>query len=742
MKKTALVFLIGLCFLALPVSAQINLLHEFAGTTTDGAYPQGDLIISGTTLFGMTPHGGSNDKGTIFKIQIDGNDYTLLHEFTGGAGDGSEPSTSLILSGTTLYGMTERGGASDNGIIFKIEANGSGFSSLHEFSGDDGRAPVGSLILSESILYGMTAAGGERDMGTIFGIQTDGTNFSILHEFAGGADDGLNPYGSLLISDSTLFGMTCFGGDSDWGTIFKIQNNGTDFSLLHEFTSGNNDGASPYGSLMIADSALYGMTRGGGDENSGTIFKIQNDGSVYTLLHEFSFSPDDGENPQGSLVLSGSTLYGMTNYGGDSLGTIFKIETNGALFSLLHVFLGGEDNGAIPEGSLIFSNSTLYGMTRYGGDSGLGVIFSLPLYIISGTVTHEGFPLANVVMDGLPGNPVTNGSGYYSATVAAGWSGTVTPTRRYYDFSPSSASYTGIDSDQTTDYTATLIQPLVVTAPAVSSQWEKGRTYQITWLKQGAQDANVKIALCKDTSTLVQMIATTTPNDGAYDWTVPATLAVGSNYFIRVRTVDNLLSDFSDKFSIIVPAITVTSPTSGAVWVRNTTKTITWTRTGTQDANVRIQLFKDGVKKLDITPGAPNSGSYDWAIPATLANGLYTIRVTTLDGKVKGASKSFSIARGMIRVTEPAAGALWQRGVAHAIAWSGEGSLNASVRIQLFKGTTLVKTISATTANDGGFDWTIPANQALATKYRILVVTVDGKVTGQSGLFAITGGPG
>ncbi len=92
--------------------------------------------------------------------------------------------------------------------------------------------------------------------------------------------------------------------------------------------------------------------------------------------------------------------------------------------------------------------------------------------------------------------------------------------------------------------------------------------------------------------------------------------------------------------------------------MRNTINTITWNKTGTQDANVKIQLFKDGIRTLDITPGAPNNGTFDWAIPATLANGIYTIRVTTLDGKVKGTSKSFTIARGVIQVMDPPAGAL------------------------------------------------------------------------------------
>ncbi len=143
MKKIALLFLIGMCFLALPVRAQINLLHEFAGGSSDGAYPRGDLILSGTTFYGMTWIGGDTNNGTVFKVEMDGDGFSLLHEFTGGNDDGARPNGSLILSGSTLYGMTWNGGDSDMGVIFKIETNGTGFALLHEFGGGafDGKNP-------------------------------------------------------------------------------------------------------------------------------------------------------------------------------------------------------------------------------------------------------------------------------------------------------------------------------------------------------------------------------------------------------------------------------------------------------------------------------------------------------------------------------------------------------------------------------------------------------------------------
>jgi uncharacterized repeat protein (TIGR03803 family) len=146
---------------------------------------------------------------------------------------------------------------------------------LHEFAGGNGRYPYGSLTLSGSTLYGMTYYGGDDDLGVVFKIETDGTGFSLLHEFAGGANDGRYPYGSLTLSGSTLYGMTYHGGGvDDLGVVFKIETDGTGFSLLHEFAGEPDDGAGPRGSLTLSGSTLYGMTPGGGDNSDGVIFSV------------------------------------------------------------------------------------------------------------------------------------------------------------------------------------------------------------------------------------------------------------------------------------------------------------------------------------------------------------------------------------------------------------------------------------------------------------------------------------
>ena len=330
----------------------------------------------------MTYGGGTDRGGTIFKIDTDGTGLQLLHSFAGGTSDGYYPQGSLTLSGSTLYGMTGYGGADGNGTVFKINTDGTGFQLLHSFDGSDGYNPQGSLILSGSTLYGMVTWGGRTwgysTDGTIFKINTDGTGFQLLHRFAGYANDGSNPYGDLTLSGATLYGMTLGGGPSFEGTIFQINTDGTEFQLLHTFFTGI--GSQPQGSLTLSGSTLYGMTSNGGPDGNGTIFKINTDGTGFQLLHRFTGCTSNIYAPTGSLTLMGSTLYGVTGYGGtNGRGTIFKIGTDGTGFQLVYSFAGGPGDGYYPQGSLIFSGATFYGMTGYGGISGDGTIFSLKL---------------------------------------------------------------------------------------------------------------------------------------------------------------------------------------------------------------------------------------------------------------------------------------------------------------------------------------------------------------------------
>jgi len=235
----------------------------------------------------------------------------------------------VTLSGPKLYGMTYLGGAVGGGALFNMNTDGTDFRLLHSFTGgaSNGKQPLGALTLSGSKLYGMTLYGGSSDKGTLFSINTDGTGFSLLHAFTGTASDGAIPYGSLTLSGSKIYGMTSAGGAADTGTLFSMNINGAGFTVLHSF-AGTSDGSNPQGSLTLVGSVLYGMTSGGGSSNKGAIFSIGNDGSGFQLLESFGGAPVDGAFPMwGEFTVSGdeSTLYGMTFNGGTAdQGVVFS----------------------------------------------------------------------------------------------------------------------------------------------------------------------------------------------------------------------------------------------------------------------------------------------------------------------------------------------------------------------------------------------------------------------------------
>ena len=70
----------------------------------------------------------------------------------------------------------------------------------------------------------MTSVSGTNNKGTVFRVSTDGRSYTNFHSFAGGTNDGATPYGSLMLSGSTLYGMTYYGGTKNYGVVFTLTN--------------------------------------------------------------------------------------------------------------------------------------------------------------------------------------------------------------------------------------------------------------------------------------------------------------------------------------------------------------------------------------------------------------------------------------------------------------------------------------------------------------------------------------
>ena len=342
-------------------NADVTNLYSFNGPE-DGAAPWSDLVLSGDTVYGTTYSGGGRGLGTVFRVNTDGTGWTSLHSFS--LADGANPYAGLTLSGNLLYGTTYNGGALGSGSVFRVAIDGSGFTNLINFGGTNGANPFGRLVQSGNTLYGTTVSGGlygtpisgGGSFGTVFSFNADGTGFTNLHKF-NGLLEGANPYGGVVLSDNSVYGCTAVSL-SGCGAFFKLNLAAPITAVLHVFNC-LEEGASPKATLALAGSTFYGVTEsGGGSTSDGVVFRINTDGSGFTNLHNF-YGPD-GATPRGGLLVTGSTVYGTTYAGGaNGNGTIYALNSDGTEFTNLYLFQGRD--GQNPNAALVMSAAVYLG---------------------------------------------------------------------------------------------------------------------------------------------------------------------------------------------------------------------------------------------------------------------------------------------------------------------------------------------------------------------------------------------
>lgn len=310
--------------------------------------PEGGLVLTGSTLYGATYLGGTNGFGSVFGINTNGTGYTNLYSFPSNPnGVGQEPAAGLTLVGNILYGTSQYGGTYDDGTVFAISTNGTGISDQYIFSlangsraNSDGDGPLAKVIFANGVLYGTTEAGGTSGDGVVFSVATNNpSSFAVLHYFSSDLNNGTNydgafPFAGLLLVGNTLYGTSAFGGVYGSGSVFAVTTNGN-FTNLYSFTGGT-DGASPEGELIVSGGTLYGTATAGGTSGDGVIFSINTNGTGFKTLYSFT-GGNDGSTPKGALTLGGNVLYGATTAGGASgnSGAIFSyVLSSPALLSI------------------------------------------------------------------------------------------------------------------------------------------------------------------------------------------------------------------------------------------------------------------------------------------------------------------------------------------------------------------------------------------------------------------------
>ncbi|MEQ9304668.1 MAG: MBG domain-containing protein, partial [Marinoscillum sp.] len=175
-------------------------------------------------LYGMGFDGLGCTGGCIFRMTKDGSEFEMVYDFA--SNTGYYPYGSLTRGADNKwYGVTSLGGKNDRGVIFSINHDMSGYQVLHHFDGTNGSKPRGSLLWrNDHRLYGTTTEGGDYDEGVIFTINSDGTGFRKIADLK----RSYERYNFTLLADGNF--KPNFLGP----TTFEILEDGDGFSIPFE----------------------------------------------------------------------------------------------------------------------------------------------------------------------------------------------------------------------------------------------------------------------------------------------------------------------------------------------------------------------------------------------------------------------------------------------------------------------------------------------------------------------------
>ncbi len=347
-------------------------------------------------LYSTMPTQISGD-GTVIGCSLAGLCDTLF-QFTDVV-SGPQSGLSLGFDGN-FYGTTETGGAGRTGTVFKV--SGGAMTVLHTFTdGTDGAYPWAPPVQApDGNIYGVTYNG--SNPGKAYKITPSGV-FSVLATLPSETQAPL-----IVGIDGKLYGTTPYGGDFNRGTVFQMTTKGI-VKIIHSFGA---DGLVPIGPVMQAfDGKLYGTTSGGGSLSQGIVYQVTT-GGTYKVLHNFQTATEGTGSTTGLVQGSDKFLYGMIAGGGvNSLGSLYKVNTTGTTFAVLHSFdkLSGGTPFSTPT---LHTNGTIYGVTHTGGsqNSTYGVLYSFDAGL-------KPFASLVVIWSGKVGTPVgILGQGFSSAT--------------------------------------------------------------------------------------------------------------------------------------------------------------------------------------------------------------------------------------------------------------------------------------------------------------------------------------
>ena len=385
----------GTIFRIDPETRIFESIHDFDYLNTGGGTFNGLIQASNGLLYGTATSGGSNFAGVLYVFDPVSFSFIVLHHFEE-VSTGKYPKGQLLqASNGKLYGVTNRGGANSDGVLFEYDMDNSTFTKLFDFDENvSGRHPLGLMQAANGMIYGQTEAGGSFNDGILFQFDPGTYAFEVKVHFDG-TNKGIAPLGvPLEYEDNQLYGTAISGGTNSMGVLYHYNALTETFTKLLNF-DGNNTGSYPQSTLMRAsDDMIYGTTSAGGQYDFGVMFSYDPVTDNYSTLHEYT---SYGEKPRSSAFIEVETNFGIDEANANTLQlTLYPnpvkdrltIKTDQPGLKHYNIRISNQLGQLMHEGSAV--NDASSGIELNVGDMNNGVYY---IYISDdqGRVAYEKF---------------------------------------------------------------------------------------------------------------------------------------------------------------------------------------------------------------------------------------------------------------------------------------------------------------------------------------------------------------
>jgi|GEM_PF-1465245 len=187
-------------------------IYSFKGKP-DGAYPNWLLLGQNGMLYGTTYYGGNKNRGTLFAMNLDGNNYNILKNF--GTLVNADTKSFNIVQGTNFIGHPITWGPVQTGTTIPSRT-------IKKYTAT---YPIGISMGYDNKIYGVTEdVGITNHNGTIFSINLDGSGYTEIADLA--EIDASDPTPPTLMSNGIIYGTTTRtnSGNNPYSCFYKVQN--------------------------------------------------------------------------------------------------------------------------------------------------------------------------------------------------------------------------------------------------------------------------------------------------------------------------------------------------------------------------------------------------------------------------------------------------------------------------------------------------------------------------------------